>query len=80
MRRQLQSTAPKFTALLDKSIERAGDSFEETLKIIDKRTEKERVGLLKAYRSFLMKQVAIIDSKTRRIEGKDSSSAEQKGT
>lgn len=68
MHEELRKKAPNVINALDKQIDKAAKGFSNTLKIIDKKTSKEQLELLKAYRSFLQKQIEMIDSRISSLE------------
>lgn len=68
---QLEKTTPKVVNTLDASFEKASRGMSETLSTIDRKTRKEQIELLKAYRSFLQKQVDLIDGRLKAIESEE---------
>jgi DnaJ-domain-containing protein 1 len=66
--RELEKNAPKVVNTLDRSFEKASNSLTDTLGVIDKKTTKEQLELLKAYRSFLQKQTQMIQTKITSLE------------
>ena len=75
---QLTRTAPRVARTLDKSFDRASRSLSDTLKLISKKTNREQLELLKAYRSFLQKQTEFVEAKIRALEDQQPSPAQQK--
>lgn len=65
---QLEKTTPAVVNTLDSSFEKASQSLSETLGVIDRRTRREQVELLKGYRSFLQNQLQLLDSRLKAIE------------
>ena len=70
---QLTRTAPKVAHTLDKSFDRTSQGLSDTLKLISKKTRKEQLELLKAYRSFLQKQTELVESRIKTLEEKQPS-------
>jgi hypothetical protein len=64
----VQKTSPKVAATIDDSLERASQTFKHTMKTIDTQTRPQQVKLLKAYRSFLSKQVDAIEKKLNKLK------------
>jgi len=71
---RLSKEVPKVRNALDSSFDKASKSMTDALRTVDRRTGKEQVELLKAYRSFLQKQTEIIDK--RMASMKDDKKAE----
>ena len=65
---ELVKAAPAVQKSLDSSLEAAAAGFGRTLETIDSRTEKEQLGLLRAYRKVLASQVGYVDSKIAALE------------
>ena len=70
---QLSNSAPKVMNALDSSFDKASKTLTDTLDTIGKRSSKEQVELLKAYRSFLRKQGEIIDKRMASMKEKTQS-------
>jgi hypothetical protein len=66
---ELERTAPRVVNTLDRSFDKASRSLSDTLTVIDKKTGKDQLELLKAYRSFLQKQTEIIQTRISNLEG-----------
>src|ERR1700730_1704055 len=64
---ELSKTAPQLQHDLDKSLEEAGRALSNALSSIDKKTNREQVDLLNAYKSFLQKQIGFVDDRLRAI-------------
>jgi hypothetical protein len=59
---------PKVANYLDKSIDEASKGFSDVMGSLDKRTSVEQQELLKAYSSFLQKQVQLVDKRLSSLE------------
>jgi len=66
--KELGKNAPKVVNTLDRSFERASTGLAETLRTIDKRTGREQLELLKAYKSFLQRQTDMIQARIAALE------------
>jgi signal transduction protein with GAF and PtsI domain len=71
---EITSKSPKLVHTLDSSIDKASGAFTDALRTIDKRTLKEQRTLLEAYKTFLNKQIELLDRKLEDISGSESSS------
>ncbi|MBI3023720.1 MAG: hypothetical protein HYY68_08395 [Thaumarchaeota archaeon] len=65
---QLRRGAPTVVNALDRSFETASKTLLETLRVVDKKTNKEQTELLRAYQSFLQKQVELIEGRLKVLE------------
>ena len=65
---ELEKTAPRVVNTLDKSFDKASRGLSDTLGVIDRKTGKEQLELLKAYGSFLQKQTEMIQSRISDLE------------
>ena len=65
---ELTVGAPKLVNALDESIDKSTKALSDSLKVVDKRTRREQLELLKAYRSFLRKQADLIEARVKAIE------------
>lgn len=65
---ELETTAPKVVNTLDRSFDKASSGLSDTLRVIDRKTGKEQIELLKAYGSFLQKQSEMIQSRISDLE------------
>lgn len=65
---ELKKNAPKVAGTLDRSFERTSKGLTDTLGVIDKRTGKEQLELLKVYRSFMQKQTEIVQARITDLE------------
>ncbi len=65
---QLRRGAPTVVNALDRSFETTSKTLLETLRVIDKKTNKEQTELLRAYQSFLQKQVELIEGRLKVLE------------
>ena len=64
----VQETAPKVSASIDESLDRAAETFTRTMTHIDSQTKPQQVKLLKAYRIFLSKQVDMIEKRLEKLK------------
>ena len=67
LQKELSKTAPKIQHDLDRSLEEAGRGLSNALSSIEKKTNREQVDLLNAYKSFLQKQIAFVDDRLKSI-------------
>lgn len=67
LQKELSKTAPKIQHDLDRSFEEAGRGLSNALSSIEKKTNREQVDLLNAYKSFLQKQIAFVDDRLKSI-------------
>jgi len=65
----VKDTAPKVSSTIDDTIKRASETFEKTMTTIGTETKPQQVKLLKAYRSFLSKQVDLIEKRLQKLKG-----------
>lgn len=65
---ELKKNAPMVANTLDRSFDTASRSLADTLRVIDRRTGKEQLELLKAYRSFIQKQAEIVQGRISDLE------------
>jgi len=77
---ELKKNAPRVANTLDRSFETASKSLTDTLRIIDRKTGKEQVELLKAYRSFIQKQVEIVQGRISDLEKEHSETDTKKNS
>lgn len=63
----VQETSPKVAATIDESLERASQTFKNTMKTIDSQTKPQQVKFLQAYKSFLSKQVDMIENRLKKL-------------
>lgn len=64
----VQTTAPKISSTIDETIDKAAETFERTMTNIGTQTKPQQVKLLKAYRSFLSKQVDLIEKRLKKLK------------
>ncbi|MHB2035716.1 MAG: hypothetical protein ACYCPW_03120 [Nitrososphaerales archaeon] len=67
LQKELSKKAPKIQHDLDKSFEEAGRGLSKALNSIEKKTDREQVDLLNAYKTFLKKQTAFVDDRVKKI-------------
>ena len=65
---ELKKNAPRVANTLDRSFETASKSLTDTLGVIDRKTGKEQLELLKAYKSFIQKQAEILQGRISDLE------------
>ena len=65
---ELKKSAPRVANTLDRSFETASKSLNDTLRIIDRKTGREQLELLKAYSSFIQKQAEIVQGRISDLE------------
>ena len=75
---ELRKNAPRVADTLDRSFETASKSLTDTLGVIDRKTGKEQLELLKAYRSFIQKQAEIVQGRISDLEKERSGTATTK--
>jgi len=64
----VQDRAPKVSATIDETLEKTSETFKRTMNTIDAQTKTQQVKLLRAYRSFLLKQVDVIEKRLKRLK------------
>jgi gas vesicle protein len=64
----VKETSPKVSATIDETIERTSETFKRTMTRIDSETKPQQVKLLKAYRSFLSRQIDVIEKRLERLK------------
>ncbi len=64
----VERVSPKVSATIDEGLERASESFTRTMTNIGLQTKPQQVKLLKAYRSFLSKQVDLIEKRLKKLK------------
>jgi hypothetical protein len=67
LQKELSERAPKIQHDLDRSLEDAGRGLSNVLSSMEKKTNREQVDLLNAYKSFLKKQTAFVDDRLKSI-------------
>jgi len=65
----VQDKAPKVSATIDETLEKTSEMFKRTMNTIDAETKTQQVKLLRTYKSFLSKQVDVIEKRLKRLEG-----------
>ena len=63
----VQDVSPKVSSTLDETMEKTSETFKRTMSTIDKQTRQQQVKLLRAYRSFLSRQVDLIEKRLKKI-------------
>jgi gas vesicle protein len=64
----VKETSPKVSATIDDTIEKTSETFKRTMTRIDSETKPQQVKLLKAYRSFLSRQVDVIEKRLEKLK------------
>jgi gas vesicle protein len=64
----VHDVSPKVSASIDEGLEKASETFTRTMTSIDQQTKPQQVKLLKAYRSFLSKQVGMIEKRLTKLK------------
>lgn len=64
----VQHNAPKVSATIDETLEKTSETFKRTMNSIDSETKTQQVKLLRAYKSFLSRQVEVIEKRLNRIK------------
>jgi len=65
----VKEVAPKVSTTIDDTVKRASETFEKTMTTIGAETKPQQVKLLKAYKSFLSKQVDLIEKRLQKLKG-----------
>jgi ElaB/YqjD/DUF883 family membrane-anchored ribosome-binding protein len=65
----VQHNAPKVSATIDETLEKTSETFKRTITSIDSETKPQQVKLLRAYKSFLSKQVDVIEKRLKNLKG-----------
>jgi hypothetical protein len=63
----VQDKAPKVSSTIDETLEKTSETFKRTMNTIDAETKTQQVKLLRAYKSFLSKQVDVIEKRLNRL-------------
>ena len=64
----VQDKAPKVSATIDETLEKTSETFKRTMNTIDAQTKTQQIKLLRAYRSFLSKQIDVIEKRLKRLD------------
>lgn len=64
----VKDVSPKVSATIDETIDKMSQTFRRTMTNIDKETKPQQVKLLKAYRSFLSKQIDAIERRLEKLK------------
>ena len=64
----VKHNAPKVSSTIDETLEKTSETFKRTMHSIDSETKPQQVKLLRAYKSFLSKQVDVIEKRLNRIK------------
>lgn len=63
----VKDVTPKVSATLDETIEKTSETFKRTMSAIDRQTRRQQVRLLRAYKSFLSRQIDVIEKRLKRL-------------
>lgn len=63
----VQDMSPKVQATLDETMEKTALAFRQAMSTIDKQTRGQQVALLRGYKTFLSKQVDMIEKRLKKI-------------
>jgi len=63
----VQDNGPKVSATIDETLEKTSETFKRTMKSIDAETKTQQVKLLRAYKSFLSKQIDVIEKRLKTL-------------
>ena len=64
----VQDNAPKVSATIDETLDKTSETFKRTMSTIDAETKSQQVKLLRVYKSFLSRQVDIIEKRLKKAE------------
>lgn len=64
----VHDTGPKVSATIDETLEKTSETFKRTMNAIDSETKTQQVKLLRAYKSFLSKQVDVIEKRLKNLK------------
>ena len=64
----VQDVTPKVSATLDETMEKTSETFKRTMSAIDRQTRQQQVRLLHAYKSFLSRQVDVIEKRLKKLK------------
>jgi hypothetical protein len=64
----VEDVTPKVSATVDDGFEKASKTFTRTMRNINTQTKPQQARLLKAYRSFLSKQVELIEKRLKKLK------------
>ncbi len=63
----VKETSPKVAATIDDTMEKTATALRRTMSTINKETKPQQVRLLRSYKSFLSKQVDIIEKRLKEL-------------
>jgi len=61
--KMVKETSPKVAATIDETMEKTAAAIKRTISSIDRETKPQQVKLLRSYKSFLSKQVDLIEKR-----------------
>ena len=64
----VQDVSPKVSHTIDDTLEKASETFKRTMSGIDTQTKPQQVKLLRAYRSFLSRQIDLIEKRLEKLK------------
>lgn len=62
----VQESGPRVSKAIDELIARAEEAFNKTMAIVDRQTHDTQIDLLQSYRSFLSRQVELVDRRLKK--------------
>ncbi len=63
----VKETSPKVAATIDDTVDKTAAALRRTMSSIDRETKPQQVKLLRSYKSFLSKQVDIIEKRLKEL-------------
>jgi len=63
----VQDKGPKVSATIDETLEKTSETFKRTMKSIDAETKTQQIKLLRAYKSFLSRQIDVIEKRLKKL-------------
>ena len=63
----VKDVSPKVSATIDETLDKTSETFKRTMASIDTRTKPEQVKLLRTYRSFLTRQVDMVEKRLKKL-------------
>ncbi len=64
----VKEKSPKVSATIDETIEKTSETFKRTMTKIDNETKPQQLKMLKAYRSFLSRQIDVIEKRLEKLK------------
>ena len=63
----IKDFSPKVSATIDEVLDKTSETFKRTMASIDKQTKPQQVKFLRTYRSFLNRQVDVIERRLKKL-------------